>query len=236
MMPTGCARPSRATEIASNPIDVPYEAVMKPLMPEDLRRAGQAGQQPAQRHGQDRQERAGACRRSAPRRGWRRRCGSRTRACCATAATRRPARAPKAMKTPRWRLRAEEGRQRGVARRRRCARTRTRRLERTGDEVADDDGGDEVQHDRRHHLVGTGPCLERARDEAPCRPEQRRPAGPRPGRRRSAASAADVRADGRGAERAHQELALGADVEEPGLEAEADRHAAEDERRGAERW
>ena len=39
-------------------------------------------------------------------------------------------------------------------------------------------------------------------------------------------------ADGDRAERAHQELALGADVEQAGLEAEGDRQAAEDERRG----
>ena len=40
--------------------------------------------------------------------------------------------------------------------------------------------------------------------------------------------------DRRRADGAHEELALRADVEEPGLEAEPDRHAAEDERGGGD--
>ena len=50
--------------------------------------------------------------------------------------------------------------------------------------------GDEVQHDRRHHLVGTGPRLERAGDESPRRPGEDSRRRRRPGWRRSGAKPA----------------------------------------------
>ena len=65
---------------------------------------------------------------------------------------------------------------------------------------------------------------------------QRAPASDAGQRRRAGSRSTRARrpgdAHGDRAERAHQELALGADVEQAGLEAEGDRQAAEDQRRG----
>ena len=77
--------------------------------------------------------------------------------------------------------------------------------------------------------MGARHGLEDARDEAPGRAGQH-PAGECDRDRDEARLGADGDARGDRAEGAHQELALGADVEQASLEAEADRQAGQQER------
>ncbi len=104
-------------------------------------------------------------------------------------------------------------------------------VERAADHRRQDGEGDEVEHDRGHDFVGARDRLEEARDEAPDRAEQPSRPPATAGWRRAAGLSRSCDADDDRAEGAHQELALGADVEQPGLEAEPDRQAAEEQRR-----
>ncbi len=85
----------------------------------------------------------------------------------------------------------------------------------------------EVEHDRDHHLVRTGVRLQPARDEA-VRGTRRQPCHERDGDRDDGGGVGEHDGGGDGSQGAHQELALRADVEEPGLEAETDRESAQD--------
>ncbi len=90
---------------------------------------------------------------------------------------------------------------------------------------------DEVEHNRRDHLVGAGVGLERARDSAPerahGRAKQQRQrkvdGGWQPG---------DRKASEAGDQRAKQQLPLRPDVEQAALKGQRDRQAAKYQRRG----
>ena len=91
---------------------------------------------------------------------------------------------------------------------------------------------DVVEHDRGDHLVGTGERLQAARDEPVERARHERPPATASGTATTGGPSASATPTDGGRERAHQELALGADVEQAGLEAEAHRQA----RRGSAAW
>ena len=100
-------------------------------------------------------------------------------------------------------------------------------------EVREDVCGDVVEHQRRDDLVGLEERAQRAGDQRPggaaCAAgddhredhERRRPAG-----------AAEIEPGGVGGDRAHEQLALGADVEQPHTERCRGREPGERERRG----
>ena len=88
---------------------------------------------------------------------------------------------------------------------------------------------DGVEHDRGDHLVGAAVGLEDAGQRRRQHPEQ--PADEQHGRHVQRRRQAQPVADPGGEDGAQQQLALGADVEQPGLHADDDGQAGEDQRR-----
>ena len=130
---------------------------------------------------------------------------------------------------PRWPLRPRTIGSEALATSRVIGDGRRLDVERSAHRPREDRDRHEVEHDRGHDLVGAPRGFEEARDEAPDR------AGHHPGEegerdRDQRRGFAQLDADRDRPERPHQELALGTDVEQPGLERQPDRQAAQDER------
>ena len=107
---------------------------------------------------------------------------------------------------------------------------RSRPLERVlGQQVQQRRGRHVVEHDRGDHLVGAGLRLEQARDGAP----QRAAGHARDQRQQEVDARREVELDVAGADRADDQLSLGADVEQPGTERQADAETGADQRCGS---
>ena len=101
---------------------------------------------------------------------------------------------------------------------------------RGGEQVGQQAGGDVVHHDRHDHLVRAGPGLEPADDAAPdaAADHPAEHGDQQVEHRRQVQGEPDVR----GQDRARDRLALGADVEQAGPEGQPDAEPGADQRRG----
>ena len=103
-------------------------------------------------------------------------------------------------------------------------------LEDVVDEADDHERGERVEHDRRHDLVRARERLERAGDEPVDRAAERAGEDRDRERDRGGLARRPRRRRARPREATDEELAGSADVEQPGLEADADRQAGQHER------